>query len=130
MNAEEYVKNKWKETERFQPHDEGTLIGLPYSYTVPTATGMFNELYYWDTFFANKGLRIDGKADLAMNNCKNMLFLVEKYGYMPNGSRTYYLGRSQPSYLALMVADLYDFTKDAGFLKTARRSRCIAADLM
>ena len=119
MNTEEYVKNKWKETERFQPRDSGTLIGLPYRYTVPTATGMFNELYYWDTYFANKGLLIDGKADLAINNCKNMLFLVEKYGYMPNGSRTYYLGRSQPPYLALMVADLYDFTKDAEFLKTA-----------
>lgn len=119
LPIEEYIANKWSETERFNPKDDGSLIGLPYSYTVPSASGVFNELYYWDTYFANKGLIICGKIQLALNNCKNMLFLVEKYGYMPNGSRTWFIGRSQPPYLAMMVDDLYTEIQDKTFLAEA-----------
>lgn len=119
LPIEKYVADKWDETKRFNPNDNGSLIGLPYAYTVPTASGIFNELYYWDTYFANKGLIIDGKADLALNNCKNTLFLVEKYGYMPNGSRTWFIGRSQPPYLAMMIDDLYEEIRDKEFLAEA-----------
>lgn len=118
VSVDEYIKNKWKETERFCPLDDGTLIGVPYPYAVPTANGAFNEMYYWDTYFANKGLIIDEKFDLALNNCKNMLFLVEKFGYMPNGNRTWYIGRSQPPYLAMAVDDLYRESHDKKFLRS------------
>lgn len=120
-SIEEYLSENWDKTVRFNPEDdpETTLIGLPYPYTVPCAKGAFNELYYWDTYFANKGLIISGKVDLAENNCKNMLYLVEKYGYMLNGNRQWYVGGSQPPYLTLMVKDVYDVTKNIDFLKNA-----------
>ncbi len=34
---------------------------------------------------------------------RNLLAQVERYGFVPNGNRTYYLCRSQPPYLAPMV---------------------------
>jgi len=98
--------------------DTDTLIGLPYPYTVPSV-GHFDELYYWDTYFFNKGLEICGRAELAKNNVDNMLWLVEKYGFMPNGNRTYYLNRSQPPFLSMMVCDVYEISKDKRWLASA-----------
>ena len=46
QTIETYLAQKWKETVRYTPQDEGMLIGLPYPYTVPCADGMFNEIYY------------------------------------------------------------------------------------
>lgn len=100
------------------PNNEGTLIGLPYPYTVPSV-GHFDELYYWDTYFFNKGLAICNRMDLVKNNTDNMLYLVDKYGFMPNGNRTYYLNRSQPPFLSMMVYDVYEYYKDETWLVDA-----------
>ena len=116
---ETYLAQKWRETVRYTPQDEGMLIGLPYPYTVPCADGMFNAIYYWDTYFTNKGLLAAGEVQLAKDNCRNMLYLVGKFGYMPNGNLTIYLGRSQPPYLAMMVWDVYAATADGAFLAAA-----------
>ena len=48
-----------------------------------------------------------------------MLYLVERYGYMPNGNRTFYLTRSQPPYLSMMVRDVYDHYQDKSWLERA-----------
>ena len=92
---EKYISEHWDECIKENREDDGTLIGLPYPYTVP-AVGHFNELYYWDTYFTNVGLLTSGKALLAKCNTDNMLYLVNKYGYMPNGNRTFFLKNSQP----------------------------------
>ncbi|MBE7087040.1 MAG: alpha,alpha-trehalase [Clostridiales bacterium] len=118
----DYINNNWKKTVRFNQKDEDSLIGLPFPYTVPCAKGMFNEIYYWDTFFTNKGLIACEMVDLAKNNCKNMLYLVDKFGYMPNGNRTWYIGGSQPPYLALMVYDVYLKDGDLEFLLNAYKT--------
>jgi len=107
---------------RVNKKDDGTLIGLPYPYTVPCVSGMFQEMYYWDTYFTNVGLILSGKIEQAKNNVNNMLYLVEKYGFMPNGNRTFYLRSSQPPYLSLMVRDIYAATKDKEWLLNAVES--------
>ena len=78
----EYLEKGWDATVRHNTEDNGTLIGLPYPYTVPGLKDMFDEIYYWDTYFANKGLIISGRVELAKNNCQNMLYLVEKFGFI------------------------------------------------
>jgi len=113
-----YIKNGWNRCIRETKCDDGTLIGLPYPYTVPSEEA-FNELYYWDTYFTNIGLLKSGRAELAKNNTDNILFLVDKYGFMPNGSRTYYLNRSQPPFLSEMVRDIYEYYKNSSWLKNA-----------
>lgn len=114
----EFIESHWDECIKENREDSGTLIGLPYPYTVP-AVGHFDEMYYWDTYFTNKGLELSGRYAQAKSNTDNMLYLVNKYGFMPNGNRTYYLKRSQPPFLSVMVRDVYDHYRDEIWLRGA-----------
>ena len=115
----EKIKTDFEDTKRTHLADEGTLIGLPYSYTVPSKKERFQEMYYWDTYFANLGLILIGKAELAKNNTDNLLYLVERFGYVPNGSRLYFLPHSQPPFLSKMVRNVFDFYQDKEWLGRA-----------
>ena len=115
----EYISSSWDSTVRVNREDDGTLLGLPCPYTVPCPEGTFQEMYYWDTFFTNEGLIRDSRAELATGNVENVMSLVDRYGYMPNGTRTWYLNRSQPPYLAWMVESVYEVTGDTLFLRRA-----------
>lgn len=52
-----YIAN-WKKSVRTLTQDSADFIGLPYPYSTPTLAGnqMFREMYYWDSYFINKGL--------------------------------------------------------------------------
>lgn len=88
----DFIASNFNDTIRYQPNDEGNLIGLPYPYTTPCASEGFIEMYYWDTYFTNAGLIASGNIEQAKNNADNVRFLINKYGFMPNGNRTHYLG--------------------------------------
>jgi alpha,alpha-trehalase len=79
----------------------GSLIPLPFPYIVPG--GRFGEIYYWDSYFTMLGLRASGKIESIENMVKNLSYLIDTIGYIPNGNRTYYLGRSQPPFYSLIV---------------------------
>ena len=98
--------------------DRGTLIGLPYPFSIPSENH-FEEMYYWDTYFTNLGLIASGRLEQAKNNTDNMLFLVERYGFVPNASRITFLNRSQPPFLSLAVRDIFSETKDTAWLGDA-----------
>jgi len=82
-------------------HPNTSLLPLPKPYIVPG--GRFTEVYYWDSYFSMLGLAESGKVELLKNMADNFAWLIEKYGHIPNGNRTYYLSRSQPPVFALMV---------------------------
>lgn len=113
----EFISKHFSETIHYHPADDGTLIGLPYPYTVPCASEMFVEMYYWDTYFTNVGLIASGNVEQAKNNADNMRFLINQYGFMPNGNRTYYLSRSQPPFYFKMVEEIFKVTGDKDWLK-------------
>ncbi len=113
----DFIEKNWPLTIRRNPVDDGTLIGLPEPYTVPCISDQFQEMYYWDTYFTNVGLILSGRTDQAIHNVNNIAFLIERYGYMPNGNRTFYLSRTQPPFLAKMVMDLYAVTGDRLWLR-------------
>jgi alpha,alpha-trehalase len=76
-------------------------LPLPHRYVVPG--GRFAEMYYWDSYFTMLGLQASGQRQLVRQMCDNFAFLVERYGHIPNGNRSYYLSRSQPPFFASMV---------------------------
>ena len=78
-----------------------SAIALPEPYVVPG--GRFREMYYWDSYFAMLGLRADRRADLIESMLADFTSVLERYGRIPNGMRTYYLSRSQPPFYALML---------------------------
>lgn len=81
--------------------DFSTLIPLPHPYIVPG--GRFREIYYWDTYFTAEGLAAAGRMDVVKNLCKNFAYLIDKVGHVPNGNRYYYISRSQPPFLVMLV---------------------------
>ncbi len=124
-NAEKYIYDNWDNVIRVNTKDtavkvdgkDDILIGLPFPYTVPCADGIFQELYYWDTYFTNTGLILSGRLADAKNNVNNICYLVDNYGFMPNGNRKGYLTRSQPPFLSRMVLEVYGADPDKDWLK-------------
>lgn len=92
-----------------------SLIPLPHPYIVPG--GRFNEIYYWDSYFTMLGLQVSGKIDIIENMVNNFSWLIENVGFIPNGNRTYFMGRSQPPFYALMVSLLAEEKGDKILIK-------------
>ena len=117
QRTREFIRSSWEQSVRFRPDDAGSHIGMPYPYTVPSVSGGFQELYYWDLFFTNEGLIIDGLVDQARMNTENLAWMAERFGKILNGSNTFYLNRSQPPVFSMMVRQVYEATLDEGWLR-------------
>ncbi|KAM9318761.1 trehalase [Pholidichthys leucotaenia] len=92
-------------------------IYTPHPVVVPG--GRFRELYYWDSYWVINGLLLSEMTDTAYGMIQNFFYLVNSYGFVPNGGRIYYERRSQPPFLTLMVESYYQATKDKEFLREA-----------
>ncbi len=119
----EYIEDNWDNVVRVRRKDGEDYVGLPYPFTVP-AVGHFETLYYWDTHFTNVGLLIDGRAELAKNNTDNIIYLVDKLGFMPNSNGFYHLDHSQPPFLSIMVKDIYSYYGDKIWLGSSYDVLC------
>src|SRR5688572_4193804 len=98
-----HVDRLWNALTR-QPKDSAgadSQLPLATRYVVPG--GRFRELYYWDSYFTMLGLQTSGRHDLVADMVENFAHLLDRYGHIPNGSRSYYLSRSQPPFFAAMV---------------------------
>lgn len=103
-----HIKNLWTVLKR-EPDVKKTgssLLPLPHPYIVPG--GRFREVYYWDSYFTILGLKESGEIETIHQILKNFAYLINTYGHIPNGNRTYYLTRSQPPFFAMMVQLLAD----------------------
>lgn len=102
-NMYEHISSIWPKLTRgpdsIIPYS--SRLALPYQYVVPG--GRFKEIYYWDSYFTLEGLLVDGQEQLARNMLANFTHLIDSLGFIPNGTRDYYLGRSQPPFYAMMV---------------------------
>lgn len=98
-----YIASLWSELARppSQGQPDGSLLSVDHPYLVPG--GRFVELYYWDSYFSMLGLIRDGHESLARSIVDAFTDLIERYGHIPNGTRSYYLSRSQPPlYFAML----------------------------
>jgi alpha,alpha-trehalase len=78
-----------------------SLLALPKPYVVPG--GRYQELYYWDSYFTMLGLAKSGQHDAVLSMLDNFAYEIDRYGHIPNGSRSYQLSRSQPPFFASMI---------------------------
>ena len=114
---EEHIRALWPALTR-PPDPVGvvsSLVPLPNAYVVPG--GRFREVYYWDSYFTMLGLVESGRTDLMRGMLDNFAHLIRTVGHIPNGNRTYYLGRSQPPYFGAMVALYANATDTAQALR-------------
>jgi len=98
-----HIKKMWTVLKR-NPDKEvqgSSLLPLPYTYIVQAAGS--REIYYWDSYFIMLGLNENGDIKTIRDMLGNFAYLIETYGHIPNGNRSYYLGRSQPPFFSCMV---------------------------
>ncbi|HEX3835382.1 MAG TPA: alpha,alpha-trehalase TreF [Steroidobacteraceae bacterium] len=99
-----HIDTLWSQLERrsatVPPYS--SALPVPKPYVVPG--GRFRELYYWDSYFTMLGLAQSGRRDLVQDMISDFAWLIDRYGHIPNGTRSYYLGRSQPPFFFEMVA--------------------------
>ncbi len=122
--AREYIAKYWTKVERFHPKDDESLLGLPKPYLVPSyraKTGFdYNELYYWDSYFMVQGLLDSEHQELVTGILEDLTSLFKRYKVIPNASRTYLTGRSQPPFLTSFILDIYQqYNLDKDWLKSA-----------
>lgn len=110
LTAVEHINELWSILTRKPDQAGGSLIPLPHPYLVPG--GRFREIYYWDSYFTMLGLQVSGRTDLIQHMVDNFTCLINTLGYIPNGNRTYYLGRSQPPFFSFMVKLLAESKKN------------------
>lgn len=92
-----------------------SIIYVPNGFVVPG--GRFREFYYWDTYWIVKALLLCEMAQTVRGIIENFLTMVETYGLVPNGGRIYYIKRSQPPFLNLMMKEYIQSTGDMEFLR-------------
>lgn len=97
-----------------------SALPLPRRFVVPG--GRFREMYYWDSWFTMLGLRESGRQDLIEDMIRNFGSLIDRYGRIPNGTRSYYLSRSQPPVFFLIA----QMSRDTATL--AKRTRWLRAE--
>ena len=101
----EWIEALWPHLTRITPSPApfSSLLALTNPYVVPG--GMFRECYYWDSYFTMIGFG-DDQPELREACVANLAEQIDRFGFVPNGSRTYYLSRSQPPTFYASVATL------------------------
>lgn len=119
--ARQYIARYWKELERFHPKDDKTLVGLPYPYLIPSndVTYGFNELYYWDSYFMVQSMMDKEHLEFVKGIVEDLLTLMQRFHIIPNASRTYFTGRSQPPLLTSLIMDVYRLSGDTIWFEKA-----------
>ncbi len=112
-----HIKNLWSTLKRDADVAivGSSLLPLPKPYIVPG--GRFREIYYWDSYFTMLGLKESGEVETLRNMIDNFAFLINTYGHIPNGNRSYYISRSQPPFFSLMVELLANIDGDEVYKK-------------
>jgi alpha,alpha-trehalase len=102
-NVGDHIKNLWGNLKREadKPVEGSSLLPLPNPYIVPG--GRFREIYYWDSYFTMLGLKESGETETIRHMVDNFAYLINTYGHIPNGNRSYYVSRSQPPFFSMMV---------------------------
>lgn len=112
----EHISRVWPKLVRhtYVSPPYSSLLPLPRPYIVPG--GIFRETYYWDTYFSIIGLGKEGES-LRKDCVDNLAHLIDRFGFVPNGNRSYYLTRSQPPLFFKAVESLDEGRPGRAFLR-------------
>ncbi len=116
-----YVKESWGKAVKAKDCNKAFIMS--YDYIPPCVDGDLINLFYWDTYFTNIGLYLDGLEEYAFNNIEDLKFCLQKFGCVPNmcrGNGADYA--SQPPLLFLMVEEYYNKTGDLSFLQSSYKA--------
>ncbi|MEI7467952.1 MAG: trehalase family glycosidase [Chloroflexota bacterium] len=131
MQLNAYLDTFWDLVTRENRVDTGTLIGVPRPYFIPAAdpsNSIFQEMYYWDSYFIALGVIDTRHEQRVIDMAENMAYLIERFGFVPNGTRYYFTSRSQPPFFTHLVRLAHAIVKkNAPHNETAFLKRMLAA---
>jgi alpha,alpha-trehalase len=111
-----YIHQFWESLiKQSPPYTKDQLFYLPNPYVVPG--GVFQQLFYWDSYFILLGIKISKLNDLAKGIVDNFLYEMKTFGIIPNSSEIAHLSRSQPPFLTSMIKEVWG--GDTNWLKHA-----------
>ncbi len=115
----EHIRNGWTAT-TVKPEPATTAgFSLPLPFSVPCpGGGTFRTMYYWDTYFTNRGLLVDGNLRQARNNAENFMHTVEHLGFIPNALKSG-MNRTQPPVASRTYREIHERTGDKMWLRRA-----------
>ena len=116
MTVLEFIDKNFPSSVLENKEDADNRFGLPFPYTVPSPGDIFDCMFYWDTHFTNVGLIRSGRTHQAIYNTDNIRHMIQRFGYMPNGTKRHFLEKSQPPVYYRMVSDIFDVTRDVAWL--------------
>jgi len=113
------IKNSINSSKRIEEiNDEKDNIFLPYDYIVPG--GVFDMMFYWDSFFIIVGLQHNPKFHYLIKNITdNCLYMVDNFGRVLNCNKKECATRSQLPYLTSMINIVYGIYSDDKWLDSA-----------
>lgn len=95
--------------------DQYSFIPVPNGFIIPG--GRFRELYYWDSYWIIDGLLVSEMTETARGMLDNFISIIQRFGFVPTGTRIYYLERSHPPLLVAMVYNYYKHTEDLDWIE-------------
>ncbi len=110
----EYIKENWTKTFHLPEGLRGN-VKITRPFVSPCVAEAFTDMFYWDTYFINEGLLLDGYAEQAENNVINIATFINVKGYMPNANSI--PKRTQPPFFTRMVYELYKHKNDKSVIE-------------
>jgi alpha,alpha-trehalase len=107
-----YIESYWERVIK-SPEDTPMTRGflkLPYAYITPNDK-KFSYLFYWDSFFMFRGLLGTGRTETLSGVLNNYVYLLKRYGLIPNFNSHASTNRSQPPFFTTMIFDVFGETK-------------------
>jgi alpha,alpha-trehalase len=119
-STRKYIQANWARCRVDPSVIKEDIYRLPKPFTPPTPGGLFHCLFYWDTFYTNRGLIADGHADWARDNVDDLISELNEWGFVPNSnSEPGVVYISQPPYLHFMIGDIAKAFPDENWLAMA-----------
>lgn len=105
------IHQRWEQLVKTSPpYSKGELFSLPFPYVVPG--GVYQQLFYWDSYFIILGLNISRLHELARSIVNNFFYELKTFGIIPNSSELAHLSRSQPPLLTSMIEEVWRGDKE------------------
>lgn len=111
-NIYDFISRNWGITEQIYTEEKGDVIALPFPYNSPCGGNGFKAFFYWDTYFACRGLLAQNFYQMAENNLKNFIYEVNRFGFIPNMNRVFSLNRSQVPFFGALIELFIPYKKD------------------
>lgn len=115
----DYIEANWNRSVFRKRRDTGTHLALPNKFISPNADLFAEDQFYWDSYFIILGLVVSNRAKLARGMVDNLVYLFNRFGFIPSRNFFPNLSISQPPFLTSMIMEVFSVLPDKRWLARA-----------